>query len=1036
MPREEITIENFSAGIITTVDAQDTPINAASWSVDQDPEVPQGILRGREGEDVYIDDPTNTHQASTFAWIVREDGKRDFIFYSKTTGKLSSVADFFGAKTYATPATLTAGMNTSLEAHNRSVRLGQGNNDVKYYGYIDHGQYGGAIPSGLQYTNAKLDPVSLFSYLYKVCGTDGTYIYGIEWKGTKIYRITIADGTITPSTESFTSTQGLCEYTIDNSGNFLFLYDRNGPFGTIYKFNKSTMLIAEVYYINGFGAVGYHPGIGAVTVDTGYEISDIEISSNTVLWFSAFWNETINSDITKGVGAIDVVAAPTRGYLFNTTFPLTDGTTYTLTAKNPRLSGYGADTTDGAVELATSYLLRPVKRCFVKTAYVHSGELVYLAEFATANTDWGGLACGIYTSGVGTLKYPGMCGVVINESIAVGDKYGSANCRLFQISTNGANKYTSAIQLVHIIPTTKYGYLATGKDTLVNSYFAAWDNTSAGHHQWSIAGTVWAGNIYLTMIESVSQGSKYGNTINTSIAKTETSFNLYTNTYWETALDSVGRALTNTIDIDTLTFNIAQVYVVHGVGVIATLLITGLSDFIATKKYYYKVSVEYDNSQESPLFIPGPTIVTPADTNTIELTITIPLTVLPNLRATAIKVYRAESLLAQKQPTSLYRLAGRLQIADSNWSANTTSPWGTQKVKLFQDQGAYGPTYESETGIPETLPNNFMRYTIATQGNGYFFIGQVYNEQFGTNSIANTIFRSKRNAPDTFDWSNDFLVLPVRPLALHFFRNMLFAFDQNMVYVIDPESFQLISKLDGYGVVEPSNIVSNNEFMVFANANNVYLHDGQNVSIISHAINIAQYATIATLSTQTHRGLMFVSRSLSIAFLSKMNCVALCYSLSEEMPFMFIFHIPTKSWYYWQIVKTGTTLNSAGVGSKIIFSDYFGNVYLSTLGGIVRIATNATRNSCTWISRQFNGGNVTLIKKFIRIILNVPYGAGTLFSYYSLNANTTITTSFISGVNLSDSTTKANSIWIKVLIGATEQLQGITLIFRRMIGLR
>ena len=1132
MPREQITLENFSAGIVTTVDAQDTPINSASWSVDQDPEVPQGILRGREGDDITAD-AANNHNGSTFTWIVREDGKRDFIYYSKTTGKLCSIADFFGTPSFATAVTLSTGMQTSLEANNRTVRLGQGNNDVKYYGYIDHGQFGAAAPSGLQYINAKLSEAILFPYLYKSCGTDGTYIYGIEWKGKKVYKVNTSTGVFTYSAETFSSLQGICEFTIDNSGDYLFLYDRNGPLGTVYKFNKTTMLIAETYYIGGFGATSSFPGISVYPtfLDTGYEVSDIEISSNNVLWFSASWNETIAANTALACGAIDTTAG-NSGYIFKLSIPLTDGTTYVPTAINPRFAGAGADTADGAIEIGSTYIFRPIKRSFVKIGKAHAGEIVFLSEFSEG-AGWGIGTGRVYINGTGsTLNYIGMCGIVLNESTVQGEKLNGTNCKLFQISSSGSTHYTSAIQMIEQT-TPSWGYIMTGKDTVVNSYFAAWNNSAANHHAWSIVGANWAvsfaGFKYLTMVSSVSQSLKYCDTRDTAIALITNNFTASSKVFWENSSSVIGRGMTHTINIETITFTAPSAgnYIVSQFALTATLYANGLGDFSVTKKYYYKCSIEYDNSQESPLFISNAVTATPAATNSVQIYIEIPDTYFGSLRISAIKIYRSESLLAQSSPTSLYRLCGRLQIADATWSAVTNGNWGSKKIKNFFDIGEYGPTYESESGISESLTNNYMRYSIGTQGNGYFFVGQAYNEQFGTSSIANIIFRSKRNAPDTFDWTNDFLVLPTRPLALHFFRNQLFAFDQNTVFVIDPESFQLIGKLDGYGVVEPSNIVSNNEFMIFANANNVYLHDGQNVTVISNAINISQYSSVGGLTVSTHRGLM-ASYGLSIAFMSKKNSIVLSYNKSGSASLAFVFHIPTKSWYYWEVSKTGTDLNTAGAGYKNVFSDYLGNVYLSATGGIVKIATNATRLTCTWISRQFNGGDVTILKKFIRIILNLPYGGTLSTKYYALNANTTITTAFTSGVNLggqeqieiisSDYTsgtliltidgiaysqtfssnatitatafftthatallalgitltnpgarqlkfvgivpftlietssgngtwsqsgiieaasrTKANNIWLKILVTATEQLQGITIIFRRMIGLR
>jgi hypothetical protein len=274
MPREQITIESFDAGIITTVDAQDTPINEASWSLDQDPEAPLGVLRGREGDDAYID-ANNNHSASTFAWIVREDGKRDFIFYSKTTGNFCSVVDFYGAKTYALQAGLTTEMQTSIESVNRSVRLSSGNNAVKYLGYIDHGQFGAAAPSGLQYVDAKLSVPTIMPRYHKVAYISGTYGYGIEYEGQYIYKVTMATGVFSIGTTRFQKIKSIC-----HNGTNLYVFDEGAStYGTLYLIDLTTLGITASYPLKGWGSDG--------TALSGCSVCDIELSKgNTNIYFA------------------------------------------------------------------------------------------------------------------------------------------------------------------------------------------------------------------------------------------------------------------------------------------------------------------------------------------------------------------------------------------------------------------------------------------------------------------------------------------------------------------------------------------------------------------------------------------------------------------------------------------------------------------------------------------------------------------------------------------------------------------------------
>lgn len=1013
MPREQITIENFSAGIITTVDAQDTPINAASWSLDQDPEVPQGILRGREDDEDYID-TTDDHKGSFFSWIVREDGKRDFIFYSKTTGKVCSIADFFSAKTYASAATLTASLQVSIETINRAVRIGYGDNAVKYYGYIDNGQFGGAAPSGLQYLNSELDNPSMFPKVYKAVGTS-TVSYACEWHGTKIFKITQSTGAFTLSDKTFFQI-----ISIAWDGTYLWVYDAlDGTYGIVHKLDSS-MTVVTSFALSGWGTTGSAFGGG----ETG-ECTDMELNGDeTSLWFagvrttltSTNWASTTSKFLYRVS-----ISGLTNGQTIlplNKTFNMT-----TAAMGNGRFSGGG-----GAAQVQLP------KRSLVKLPY---------------NTDVGVLVSCV-TDVLYNTNVPdnlGFCIFICNDSFAADDALTSANSTTIKFGTISNTARVVGIYCPTVSGNSEVFLLSSyneGKifayacDSTANTWFSKDTNGSAYD---------WGATIWITKNASATR------TVGDSIYEGNPSFQkILTNKFYyhifqgfsgegtlttSTSIDQTGRMIYDNIDEDGSPFN-TQTYIKKSdFSLVVGTNLTTDGSLTSSKRYYYKYALVYQDSQLSPLeTFNSPTSYLPASgsTNSAKVTLRLLASAI-NTRVTGIAVFRAESSSSQTTPTSDYRLCGQADVRIA-WALSGSSFTGTFYETNFYDNGSYGPSYESESGIPETLPNNYIRYSVAAQGNGYFFVGQCYNEEFDTNSALNIIFRSKKNAPDTFDWSNDFLVLPVRPIAMHFFKNLLYVFDQNDIYVIDPESFTLLAKQSGYGVVDPRNITSNNDYMVFANANNIYLHDGQKVQIISKAINISQYSSIGGLTVSTHRGLM-ASYDLSVAFFEKKNSIFFCYTKSSSTTICFVFHLPTMSWYYWELTnELGTNLFTAGSGSKVCFSDYLGNIYLECIGGVARIATVSTRLTCTWISRQFNGGDVTSIKKFIRIILNLPKFGTLATKYYTTDGNTTIATVFTSGTNLADSTTKSTSIWMKILVANSEQLQGITLIFRRMFGIR
>mgnify|MGYP000894082650 CR=1 FL=1 len=1010
MPREQITIEDFSAGIITTVDAQDTPINASSWSLDQDPEAPQGVLRGREGDTAYIDS-VNDHGASRTTWIVREDGKRDFLFYSKDSGKLCAITDYFSAKTYQNAATLTISLVTSLETFNRGARLGYGNNDVKYYGYIDHGQFGGSAPSGLQYLNSKLSAPILFPSVYKAV-SNSSYSFAIEWQGKKVYRIDNNDGSFILSDKLFSSLQGIAF-----DGTYIYVYDNSSTYGIVYKLDTSLNVVTN-YSISSWDG-------GAFGGSQAGLVTDMELSAdNGTLFFAG----------QRAIGANSPWSSATAKFIFSFSLSgLTNGQSVTTTNRTPNLS---ASANDGSFYSVTASIYLPM-RSLVKLQY--NAEIGILGYTTTE----------MYYNSAAAHTAPDNFILVIDTSFTAGGYFTGTHSRMIGLNTGpdngGAYMFNAAYasdgskQDTLLITTwlngrsasynCKYGGGVARNVTINTTYGADYVWTAAGWK--TLSSVTHAGEnraLYDNIISGTVSWFKYDDV---ALEFGFLFFAAYNNEYAAVqSVDQTGRFYNMYTD-KTGILSGSPYYVKYSdVGIVVSQ--SSVSGSIDNVKCYYKLCLYYQDSQLSPLQQSSPIAITiPAGNYAVQVVVSLKTSVL-NSRVTGIGVFRAESSSSDSSPTSEYRLVEVIDVRNP-WTLYANTNYGSFNTFSIIDIGTQGSTYEATSGVPESLPNNFMRYSIGCQGNGYLFVGQCANEEFDDNSISNIIFRSKKNAPDTFDWSNDFLVLPTRPQAMHFFKNMLFVFDVNTTYVIDPESFSLLQVLDGYGCADNNHVVSNNEMMVFANANNVYLYTGQNIAIISQAVNISQYSTVGGLTVYTHRGLLSTGYEMSIAFFSKKNSVVISYIKSGVTPKAFVFHAPSKSWHYWEIVSD--LPDEPGTRSKSVFGDYLGNCYLSHDYGVVQLASGS-RLSCTWISRQFNGGDVTILKKFVRIILNTPYGGTITAKYYALNANTTINTAFTSGVNLNDLTSKANNLWVKIVVGATEQLQGITIIFRRMIGLR
>jgi len=1019
MPREAYTIGRFDRGIISAVEGADLPKESSPWSIDQDCEGPLGVLRGRNNDEAFVSHASRGNNAQAYGWIVREDGKRDLIYYDAANGDVKYITDFHGTKGYGTSFSPGTGKTVSIESVNRGVRVAVGDADVKFIGYIDHEQFGGSVPSGLQCVDAKLSNQTSFPYVHKMVGQDSLYGYAIEWQGKKVFKVTLSSGAFVLSERSFGSLQGICE-----DGTYIYVYDASiGTYGTLYKLNQS-LEVETSYPLSGFGSVGNEFGGTQAGI-----VTDIELSAdNSTVWFT-------------GVPSIPITAASSWNeagskFIFSQDISsLNDGQSIVPVDRTPSMA---LDVSEGRFK--STGIVRPAMRGFVKL---------------TTGTEIG-IFCSIeqnvYYDGTASDGKPYLGILILNTSFVVSSGFNSANSRFIAVDATNMVPSPSAPDSWSPINAI-YCPNGSGEDVLViadNANLLTEECALADNKNLTIgaAGSAFAWDASGWKTISVDDDSE---AIDDELTNASIMFNKYDGVselnecYVFPAYQYHDDPLTVNVDQSPRMYKLfigddasfsaePHVYVKRSDAWITAEINNNEPGSLGGKVYFYKYAFIYDGYQYSPLenFNEPFRIIIGSGSYSTRVTVTLRDNVL-NARITDVAIFRAEAASSTSlRPTTSYRLINTISLRQK-WALNSSGKFSDFYQESVYDTGNFGGAYETESGIDASNPNNFMRYSISAQGNGYFFVGQCFNEEFDDNSLANFLFRSKQNAPDTYDWSTDFLVLPTKPVALHFFRGLLYAFDVARMYVIDPNNFQIIQVVEGMGVEDQRCVVSNETAMFFGNRNNAYMHDGKTPTIISTPVNVSSDSTIGGTAIISYRATFVNSYEMSIAIHSKRNLVLFCFSKTGASTYILGFHYPTGSWYFWQFASSidGTILPN-GTGKKMVLVDGYGQAYLSTAGGLLSINSAATYKACTWYSHIIDGGTVNAIKKFYMIILDGTAGTTKQVAY---NGSTTFSTDFTSGTYL-DTTTKRSSMWIKLVLTTTDTIRGLTVLYRKMIGER
>ena len=410
-----------------------------------------------------------------------------------------------------------------------------------------------------------------------------------------------------------------------------------------------------------------------------------------------------------------------------------------------------------------------------------------------------------------------------------------------------------------------------------------------------------------------------------------------------------------------------------------------------TKKVFYKCSFLYDGFQESALVAGQTTTFTETDTDdesnvvainndinlSIELTEESLLEGIVSRRVTAINLYRADDdSETASEPDGLYRLVKEIPIKD--FVLDTSGSYN-KYVASIVDDGSRGASYEAVNGVPETLGNLGVNYSVNAIANGYMFVGDCKHPEFP--DAENFIFRSEPQKYSIFNWARNFVQLDFIPTAMAGFMGKLFVYGNSSMAIINPESLVIEEKVSGIGCIGHKLVKVTPTGLYWADNTNIY-QASPKINKIGTQIKEENNFGWATLTDaeRSNAVIGYDAKRLSILLFIKKGSDKRCWS----------YYVPQSRWDLWETSYQILDSTEAKDGSPILLAEE---------GRILKMGEGEGRKNWEWRSKRLTLGTDTNFKKVRVIKADGTNQANTALTYStnfydSYNTGTDVSTKY------------------------------------------
>ena len=1119
MPKELLEIRNFNVGTVSTPSEEDIPLEAASHSLDVDPNSLDANLKGRNDDTIDATAPNSGSlpRIDKCATIKDLSGKDELILFDETsTKKWKSWNDYGSNADTVSDVLIQPTVDSSeiaMAVNNKEVHVGQGHNssfNPKWIGYLNHKQFGTSTTSIYQTNSECSRPLQTGGFDGII--VDDEYIYTFKRNSDYIAKWNKSTKALEgQTTDPLLQITAFCfdePTTWDPTGDYIWAWCQGlGKFGGLVKIDKGSLNPVHYWYpkgdpysgVNGLdlnvlagcwdddailNPLGYSKSFGSDTNIDGQYVSQI-LQTQNYIWL-AVHNSARRSNIQDGV----LWRFPRPTDLSADTITLTQAdpikkrwnTNDANWANDDFLGIYGTGQlspvnaycklvqtgSSTAAQTNTPYdrsIVYENRRLFWKTieqplcrSNADSDEIIYFFDgikgdvTETSSPAWDISSGSLYASSLGSgSPTTGFVNYVYNSSTSgvAGSTFaitahtahceknkmgafivkethftgyattpssytsiyiGSPPCSLGHIR-NAANndgpflyESKSLMNISHAEGTGTgkvYASIATDSNN-TEIWEIPVDTNGCSHAVMTAANTAASQNLYLwkgfqssagSTITAIEDGCSLSSIKGFVATRKDTAVSASEPINFATTVGFAGFLSIDTIADTTETYNSAMDVFLN---VTHENLIN--DQFSGTKTFRYKTSFLYDGYQESPISADYTEIV--GQGKNIKIDITAKTTSLFNKRVSHLNLYRAEYITGNVETLSMYRLVKSLEL-DTNW-VDTTLPsnFGTGKLRSVFDNYIVSSTFDSNAGFSQALTTTTAAWKVSAVLNNTHFIGNCKHSLI--EDASNYLFKSRPYMFDTFDFTQDFLVLPDTPNALVAYNGRLFAFCDNQTFQIDPNTFYVEDTIEGIGCAGPNAFKVTDYGLCVADKNNIYLNAGQGFNAISQIINISENGTgYQELFSNTYPFPL-------IRFDSKRNCFLIIMSKDR----CWSYNISQNRWDLWSITLTGTN------DLYYAFEDSNGVVNLSVqnngANATLTIGTSASTKDFTWESKK--------------IILNASTQDKMFYKADKIG-----TADITSSPDISSSSAKSKTLQLTATGNANgEYIDSIGIVFRRL----